>query len=354
MLRSTVKVATCVVVALGAYLLLWPIPIEPVAWDPPKAPEFSGPYALNDALARGRRLLEGIGTGPEDVAFDAEGRLYTGFANGRVVRTSLPDGRPEVFAETGGRPLGMVFDAAGNLLVADAVKGLLSISTEGRTSLFASGVVGRPFGFPNDLDVGPDGTVYFTDSSSKFGIGSDVPDLVQHGGHGRLLAWSPADRSVRVLLEGLQFANGVVVEPTGAFVLVAETGAYRITRYWLIGERAGTSEAFAQNLPGFPDNISRTPDGRIWVSLPSPRLPIVDSLGPHPFLRKVLLRLPASLQPGPLRHGLVVELAPDGRAIRALHDPSGGVALVSSVMEREGSLYLGSYLEPSLVVVPLP
>ena len=65
---------------------------------------------------------------------------------------------------------------------------------------------------------------------------------------------------------------------------------------------------------------------------------------------KVLPRLPAAIQPAPLRHGLVVELAPP---LRTFHDPRG-VALVTSAMERDGSLFLGSYRERSLVVVPLP
>jgi sugar lactone lactonase YvrE len=351
--RAAVRIASVVVAALVAYLLLWPVPIEPVAWNPPAAPSFTGPYEMNDALASGRRLMEGIGTGPEDVAFDAQGWLYTGFDNGKIVRMRPPDGSPVVYVATGGRPLGMAFDAAGNLIVADAVKGLLSVSPDGHTTLLASGVAGRPFGFLDDLDVGPDGTVYFTDASSKFGVGSDVLDLVEHGAHGRLLAWSPADRSVRVLLDDLQFANGVVADPGGAWVLVAETGSYRITRYWLSGSRAGSTDVFSDNLPGFPDNISRAPDGSIWVPLPSPRNAIVDRLGPWPSLRKALLRLPGFLQPAPVRHGLVVQLDANGRPLRALHDPTGKVALVTSAMERDGFLYMGSYREPSLVVVPL-
>jgi len=353
MRRVIIRILVFVVFALVAYLALWPVPIAPVAWAPPQAPELNGPYAVNDALAKGTHLLEGIGRGPEDVAFDTLGRLYTGFEGGKIVRLRLPDGKPEVFADSGGRPLGMVFDTSGNLLVADAAKGLLSISPEGGTTVLATGVGGVPFGFLDDLDVGPDGTVYFSDASTKFGPGADTLDIIEHVGHGRLLAWNPTDHSVRTLLGGLQFANGVVADPGGEFVLVAETGAYRLTRYWLTGRRGGTSDVFADNLPGFPDNISRAADGRIWVPLPAPRLPVVDRLGPWPFLRKVVLRLPTSIQPAPLRYGLVVELAPDGHPIRALHDPTGGVAFRTSAMEREGTLYLGTHADPTLVAVSL-
>jgi sugar lactone lactonase YvrE len=353
MRRALIVVLAVAVLAGAAYLVLWPVLIEPVAWDPPPAPAMVGALAPNDLLAQGRHLLAGVGSAPEDVAFDAAGRLYTGFDDGRILRVALPAGAPELVADTAGRPLGMVFDAAGNLVVADGRRGLLSVSPGGEVTVLATGADGRPFGFLDDLDIGPDGTIFLSDASTKFGYGHDVLDLIEHGGHGRLLAYDPRDGSLRTLLGGLQFANGVVADPEGAFVLVAESGAYRITRYWLAGPRAGSAEVFVDNLPGFPDNISRTADGRIWVPLPSPRMALLDRLGPRPFLRTVIARLPESVKPGPIRYGLVVELAPDGRVLRSLHDPSGAVAFRTSAMEREGSLYLGTYLQSSVVVVPV-
>jgi sugar lactone lactonase YvrE len=353
MKKRLVGALILVVLATLLYLVFWPVPIEPVAWEAPAAPALTGPYEVNDALTRSWRLLEDAGIGPEDVAFDDEGRLYTGFEDGRVVRMPLPKGEPRLFAETGGRPLGMVFDPFGDLIVADAKRGLLSISPMGEVSVLATGVGDRPFSFLNDVDVGPDGTIYMSDSSTHFGYGEHRLAILEHGGDGQLLAWNPVTRAVYVLLDGLQFPNGIVVEPSGESLLFAETGAYRISRYWLRGERAGTTEVFAENLPGFPDNISRTADGRVWVPMSSPRLLLVDLLAPHPFWRKVAVRLPKWLQPKARRYGLVVELAPDGRPLRSLQDPSGAVAFVSCAMERDGVLYTGSFRDPSIVAVSL-
>jgi sugar lactone lactonase YvrE len=350
--RRIILSVALAILAVVAYLAFWPVPIEPAAWDPPEAPALEGPYALNDALAQGTRLLEGIGAGPEDVAFDRLRRLYTGFEDGRIVRMMPPYGAPEVFADTGGRPLGMVFDAEGHLIVADARKGLLSISPEGQITVLAAGLGDEPFGFLDDLDIGPDGTIYFTDAA-RFGYGAHQLAILEHGGDGRLFSYDPTDGTVSLLLDGLQFANGVVVEPSGESLFVAETGAYRIQRFWLKGNRLGETEVFVANLPGFPDNIARTPRGGLWVPMSSPRHPLADRLAPRPFLRKVVARLPAWTHPDALRHGLVVELDPDGRPIRALHDPSGGVALTSCAMERDGILYVGSFQDPSLVAVPL-
>jgi sugar lactone lactonase YvrE len=351
MVRRLVLVSMLLVALAAAYLTMWPVPVAPVAWDPPPAPDFTGPYALNHDLVASKRLLEGYGIGPEDVAFDEAGNLYTGFHDGAIVRLPLAGGEPTVLANTGGRPLGMTFDDRGRLIVVDAFRGLLAVRPDGTSSILATGADGLLFGFADDLDIAPDGTIYMSDASTKFGYGADVLDLMEHGGRGRLVAYDPRTGSTEVVLDGLQFANGVAVATDGSFVLVAETGAYRIRRLWLDGPAAGTSDVFIDNLPGFPDNINFTDRNTVWVALPSPRLASVDALAPRPFLRKVVLRLPAALQPAPIRHGFVVELDRDGRPVRSLQDPSGEVALVTSVMERGHRLYLGSYKESSLVVV---
>ena len=67
----------------------------------------------------------------------ADGRLYTGLQDGRVVRMLADGSGVETFVQTGGRPLGMKFDAGGNLIVADAFRGLLSISPERKITVLA-------------------------------------------------------------------------------------------------------------------------------------------------------------------------------------------------------------------------
>jgi len=106
----------------------------------------------------------------------------------------------------------------------------------------------------------------------------------------------PRTKATRVLLSNLHFANGVAVSPDQSFVLVVETGAYRVHRLWLDGPRRGESEIFIDNLPGFPDGISSNGKDKFWLALVSPRDKTLDLLLPHPFLRKIVLRLPTFLQ----------------------------------------------------------
>ena len=353
----TVRVVLVLAAAFLAWLLFWPVPIEPRAWKAPPAPKLEGPYAPNDALAGVEWLGKGQVQGPEATAVDAAGRVYTGTADGRIVRLDPAGGGFEAVASTGGRPLGLAFGADGTLYVCDAVKGLLSLAPGAREPrTLATGQGGVPFRLADDVDVGPDGTVYFSDASSRFGVEHTREDVMEHGGAGRLLAWHPDTGSTELLLSGLQFANGVAVSGDGASVLVNETGAYRITRYWLSGPRKGTSEVFFDNLPGLPDNITFSRSrGVFWVALFSPRVKALDALAPYPFLREVVMRLPMWLQPQPARRAFALGIDPQGRvAFNLQHDSPQAFAPVTSVREHGGWLWLGSLSREALGRVRAP
>ena len=273
---------------------------------------------------------------------DAQGRLYAGLHDGRIVRLD-DQGRPQTFADTGGRPLGMDFDAAGNLIVADAWKGLLSIDPQGAIRVLAREADGVPFAFTDDLDIARDGRIYFSDASSRFHQPDYLLDLLEARPHGRLLRHDPASGRTEVLLDGLYFANGVALSKAEDFVLVNETYRYRISRYWLSGEKAGQYDIFIDNLPGLPDNLQGDRAGTFWVALPTPRKADADFLHRHPWLKAQLAKLPRALWPKPTRYGLVLALDEQGRILRSLHDPSGKhLRMITSAKPHGGHLYLGS------------
>ncbi len=349
------KILLALLVVLLAYLLAWPVPVDPVAWQPPPPPALEGPYAPNTFLAGAERLDLPDGHGPEDVALDSLGRIYAGLQDGRIIRMQPEGDRVETFAQTGGRPLGLRFDPHGTLLVADAYQGLLAVTPDGAVATLAREADGVPFGFTNNLDLAADGTVYFTDASSRFGQADYRLDLIESRPNGRLLAYDPATGATRVLLDSLYFANGVALSPDGAFLLVCETARYRLRRYWLQGPRQGTDEVFLDNLPGFPDNLASNGRGMFWLALASPRNRLLDALAPYPFLRKIVIRLPDLLQPAPQRYAFALGLDADGRVVHNLQNPAGEpFAVVTSVRQVGAVLYLGSLEEPALARIAAP
>ncbi len=320
---------------------------EPVSWKPPKAPDLDGVYKENDRLRSAQRWETG-GVGPEDVAVDHHGNVFTGLADGTIVRFGRSGGTPENIANAGGRPLGVEILGDGELVVCNADLGLQRVTADGEVSVLADRFEDRPFTFTNNATVASDGTIYFTDTSTRWSIHNYVNDLLEGQETGRLFARRP-DGSLDVILDRLQFANGVALDPDETSLFVAETGRYRIRRHWLGGPKAGTTEMFVDNLPGFPDNLSLA-EGILWTAAPSPRQAMVDLMQPRPWLRKVSYRLPDSLKPKPLRHAIVLGFDMDGNVAHNLQDSSGAVAITTSARYHNGRLYIGTLTEPTLAV----
>jgi len=74
-------------------------PIDPVAYAPPEAPEFSGVLKPNNLLQKTHLLAVGENHGPEEVTVDSYGRIYAGTQDGKIMRL-WPEGNLEIFTET--------------------------------------------------------------------------------------------------------------------------------------------------------------------------------------------------------------------------------------------------------------
>jgi len=222
---------------------------------------------------------------------------------------------------------------------------------------------GVPILSVNDLHVSENGKIYFSDATS-------IPTVKEEDGHypplaasevaiiasstsGRLLVYDPITHNTSVLVKDLVYANGVALSEKENFVLVVETGKYRVHRYWLKGAKAGTSEIFVDNLPGFPDGIRRGTAGRFWLTCFAPRVQLLDLIHPYKAAKEVLLATPHWMRPTPKRYALVVCLNENGDVIDSFHDPDGGVAAITQATEYDGKLYLGSLLESFVTVYSL-
>ena len=298
------------------------------------------------------------GPGAEDVVVGLHGRdegaVFTGTEDGSIFRIRHDGRRVDRIAHTGGRPLGIELDLDGRLLVCDAHRGVLRIDTaSGAVEQVTDSVHGRRMVFCNNAAIASDGTVWFSDTSTRFGIEHWKDDLVQDTRTGRLLRLA-TDGSIEVVLDGLAFANGVALSGDERYVAVAETAARTVVRHWIAGERAGQRDFLAKDLPGYPDNIARGSDGLIWVSIASPTDPLIERLqrGPQ-WLRRQVTRIPDRIQPKPKRTVRAQAYDDAGRLVRDLDVPTADYHMVTGVREHEGRVWLGSLHEPAVAVVDL-
>ncbi|EPS66876.1 hypothetical protein M569_07898, partial [Genlisea aurea] len=318
--------------------------------------------------------------GPESLAFDPIGRgPYTGVADGRILfwdgqkwthfaHTSpnrsqgLCDPKPSITDYSDnehicGRPLGLRFDKRnGDLYIADAYLGLMKVGPRGglATSL-ATEAEGIPLGFTNDLDIDEHGNVYFSDSSTNYRRRNYMQLIYTADNTGRLIKYDPTTKQTRVLVRNLQFPNGVSLSKDGSFFAYCEFSRARLSKYWLKGEKAGTTEIMAA-LPGYPDNVRTNEEGEFWVAVPTRRMWYADFLGRHPSLRKLRLKLPLPImrrKSSPL-NAMVIKYSPEGKILKILEDEPGKVVrAVSEVDEKDGRLWMGTVILNSIAVYQL-
>jgi len=323
-------------------------PMNPVVWAPPPVVSRAPSRTPMPALERIELPARG-----EDVVVDASGRLVTGLEDGRVIRLDLEAGTSETLVNTGGRPMCIEIDAEQRLIVCDAKRGLLRVDPETRRIEVLVHAGAHQLGLCNNAAIASDGSIYFSDSSRRFNLDHWRGDILEHSGTGRLLKRT-TDGQVEVLLDNLQFANGVALSADESFVAVAETGAYRIARYWLTGPKQGQSDMLIDRLPGFPDNMSRDDSGRIWVALAGRRNGLLDFLHRSaPILRRILWALPTAVQPKPDRGMCLMAIDDDGQIVRNLVGRSSAFHMVTGLRAHGDKLYLASIVEPALASLTL-
>jgi sugar lactone lactonase YvrE len=298
------------------------------------------------------------GTGTEDVVVATrgpdEGSVFTGTEDGVIWRVSADGARVERVVTIAGRPMGIEVDADGRLLVCVADSGLVRVdpgSGSGETVLEGSADV--PIVMCNNAAIARDGTIWFSDSSAVHPLARWRSDIAEATCTGRLLRLDP-DGTVTVVLDGLDFANGVALAADESYVAVAESGACTVVRHWLTGDRAGTRDLLVPELPGYPDNLSRGSDGLLWVAVASPRVALAERVrrGPQ-WLRRTATRVPERLQPKP---GHVVRVQAYDDAGSLVHDldlPAEDFSFVTGVREHEGRVWMGSLHQPAIAFVEL-
>lgn len=293
-----------------------PYDVEFTAYELTPMKKLEGELAPNGKLNGAERLFENLIHGPESLEY-VDGVLYTGVHGGLVLK--IIDNKLIPFVKFGkscdgvyqehicGRPLGLHFDPNSKFLyVADAYYGLFKVNTTTGTTYQLvrpdTLIEGKTPKLFNSVVVASDGSVYWTDSDTNFDLKNLVFSMLADGS-GRLIRYNPKDETNTVLVDGIAFANGIVMAEDESFILIAETVKCRILRYYLKGPKKGTYDVFADGLPGSPDNLKRDEHGNFYLGIVIPKdaeltPAFVRNIGKYPLLRKLIARFLATLQSG--------------------------------------------------------
>lgn len=325
--------------------------INPIAWSPLKVPKQEGVLAKNNLLNATKPIDLNGWYGPEDIAVDNLGNLYCGvhvskddFTDGRVLKIDT-SGKVSIFSNSKSWVTGLHFDRDQNLIACDLERGLISIDKKGGITVLANkDEKGNKFLIPNDVDIASNGMIYFTNTSSKLNFNNKHiwKLLMESKPDGGLYSYNPTTKRVKTLIDGTYFGNGVAVSQNDDFVLMVDLAKYRIRRYWLKGEKKGTTDIFLDNLPGFPNGISRRQDGSFWLGFSTKRDELLDKIHPKPLLKKIIYGLPSFLHPKAVAYGMIMHIDNKGKIIKTYYDTTGKIVKeATSIEEHNGYLYLG-------------
>jgi ribose transport system permease protein len=334
--------------------------------SPATAVGSGSPYEINERLSNAGAIGLGTLDGPEDVILDEHGDLYCGSRHGDIIRFFGPDyGRHEIYAHIGGNTLGMAFNREGELLVCVAGMGLYKL-TKARVVVKLSDETNRSFWsiiddsrmrLADDLDIAPDGRVFFSEATIRYDVQEWILDALEGRGNGRIICYNPNDGSSRTVIPNLQFPNGICMATDGNSFLYAETWGCRISRYYFAGPSAGKIEVVVPNLPGYPDNINRASDGHYWCALVGMRSPAFDlALRKPQFRRRMVYRVAPDewLFPN-MNSGCVIKFDLQGNIIDVLWDRDGlAHPMITSMREHKGTLYLSGVFNNRIGTYRIP
>jgi len=334
---------------------------------PPSIARDSGTvFAENDRLKNAEAIALDRIEGPEDIILDQNDHLYAVTRNGSIMRFLAPDyTQREEFARIGGRPLGMAMDKDQNLICCVSGMGVYGVRPD-RSVFKVTDRTNRTrtrlkddsrLYLADDLDIAPDGKIYFSEATIRYEIADWALDGFEGRGNGRIICHDPATGVTRTVLKNLTFPNGICLAHDGRSILWASTWLCSINRYWLTGNKAGTSEVLIDNLPGYCDNINRASDGSYWLALVGLRSSVYDLAMANPGFRIRMVKQIARdewLCPG-VNYGCIIKFDESGTVLESLWDPGGrSHPTITSVREHKGWLYIGGLENNRIGRIPLP
>jgi gluconolactonase len=240
-----------------------------------ESPRFWKLFDRNAQLARVAGNF-GFTEGP---VWDDSGFLYVSDEEKNKIYRLFLDGRKEEMISLGD-PDGNTYDRKHRLIdCASVLRAIIAVTPEGTYTVLADRYEGKKFNSPNDVVIGPDGAIYFTDPTLDLvkGEHQEIPfqgvyRLDDKGG-------------VRLLTKELTQPNGLAFSPDGKHFYVDDSEQRNIRVYdvapdgslsngRIFGEEAGGPHQ------GVPDGIKVDREGNLFVTGPK-GIWVWDAKGHH-------------------------------------------------------------------------
>jgi gluconolactonase len=213
------------------------------------------------------RVATGFGF-TEGPVWDAAGFLYVSDETlNKIFRVYVKDGRKEEVVALGD-PDGNTYDQQNHLIdCASVLRAIIEVSADGKYRVLADRFEGKRFNSPNDVIVGPDGGLYFTDPTLDLPAGQKQEIPFQ--GVYRL----DASGNVRLLTKDLTQPNGLAFSPDGKRFYVDDSEKRNIRVYDFSAKGTLSNGRIFGEEPGgkgegVPDGIKVDENGNLFVTGP--------------------------------------------------------------------------------------
>jgi len=200
--------------------------------------------------------------------WDPAGFLYVSDEEiNKIFRVYVSDGRKEELVSLGD-PDGNTYDREHRLLdCASVLRAIIEVGPDGKYRILADRYQGNRFNSPNDVIIGPDGAIYFTDPTLDL-VKGEKQEIPYQGVY-RL----DSKGEVRLLTKELTQPNGLAFSPDGKLLYVDDSKqrnirVYDVTPKGVLGNGRIFGEEPGGKGDGVPDGMKVDKDGNLYVTGP--------------------------------------------------------------------------------------